>query len=227
MGYAQAGFDVTGVDSNPQPNYPFQFVQADALTLDMAFLQSFDAIHASPMCQAHSPLNAYNKKVYPDQIAATRAMMLAAGRPYVIENVVQAPLLSPVVLCGSMFGLRVYRHRGFEASFLITVLPHPRHLQTCARNGYLPKDQQFMTISGGKHSEAWRIRAAAEMGVPWTRTIREVCESIPPAYTHHIGVQLMKRLAGTDRAARSPIYDSVVELFTGGLTQALEIGWPR
>jgi DNA (cytosine-5)-methyltransferase 1 len=196
MGYAQAGFDVTGVDIYPQPNYPFAFVQADALALGMAFLRSFDAIHASPMCQAHSPLNAYNKKVYPDQIAAIRAMVLAAGPPYVIENVVQAPLLSPVILCGSMFGLRVYRHRGFETSFPIAALPHPPHMQVRARNGYRPDDQQFMTISGGKHSEAWRKRAAIEMGVPWTRTIREVCESIPPAYSRHIGVQLICRLGG-------------------------------
>ena len=201
MGYAQAGFDVTGVDIATQPNYPFAFVQADALTLDVTFLRSFDAIHASPMCQAHSPLNAYNKKVYPDQIAATRAMLLAAGLPYVIENVVQAPLLSPVILCGSMFGLRVFRHRGFEVSFPITVLPHPPHLQRCARNGYLPNDRQFMTVSGGKHSEAWRVMAADVMGVPWTRTIREVCESIPPAYTCHIGAQLFKCLTEMEDAA--------------------------
>jgi DNA (cytosine-5)-methyltransferase 1 len=201
MGYAQAGFDVTGVDIDPQPNYPFPFVQADALALDMTFLRSFDAIHASPMCQAHSPLNAYNKKVYPDQIDATRAMLLSAGRPYVIENVVQAPLLVPVILCGSMFGLRVYRHRGFEASFPITILPHPPHLQRCVRNGYLPNDRQFMTVSGGKHSESWRVMAATVMGVPWTRTIREVCESIPPAYTRHIGEQLLKYLTEMEEAA--------------------------
>jgi hypothetical protein len=90
------------------------------------------------------PLNAYNKKVYPDQIAATRAMTLASGRPYVIENVVQAPLLSRVILCGSMFGLRVYRHRGFETSFPITALSHPPHVQVCAWNGYLPDAQRFM-----------------------------------------------------------------------------------
>lgn len=192
-GYWLAGFDVVGIDIDPQPNYPFDFVQGDALELlaDPEFLAQFDAVHASPPCQAYSPLNAYNGKDYPDLVAPVRALLVASGLPYVIENVPQAPLLAPVTLCGAMFGLRVYRHRDFETSFELAGPPHPAHAARCARNGYLPRPGQFMSVHGGKHSEAWRRRAAVEMGTPWTRTIREVCESIPPAYTAWIGAQLI------------------------------------
>lgn len=189
MGLHRAGFDVSGVDIVPQPNYPlaFGFRCEDALTVP---LDGYDFIWASPPCQAYSPLNAYNRKDYPDLVAPIRERLKAAGVPYVIENVPQAPLIDPVQLCGAMFGLNLYRHRNFEASFPLTAPAHPRHEWTCARNGYLPgATRPFMSIHGGKHSIAWRERAAAEMGVPWMKTIREVCEAIPPAYSEHIGRQ--------------------------------------
>ncbi|MEU7863879.1 DNA cytosine methyltransferase [Nonomuraea sp. NPDC049141] len=189
MGYYLAGFEVTGVDIAPQPHYPFTFVRGDALDYLHAHGGDFDFIHTSPPCQGHSPLNAYNHKDYPDLIPATRTALRQVGRPYVIENVIQAPLINPMILCGAMFGLRVYRHRAFEAGggFTFTAPPHPEHVARCVRNGYLPAADQFMTITGGRHSEAWRAKAAEVMRVPWTRTIREVCEAIPPAYTRHIG----------------------------------------
>lgn len=193
-GYTQAGFQVTGVDISPQPNYQDDFIQADVMALTVDFLRSFDAIHASPPCQHYSPLNAYNHKDYPDLIEPVRAMLVASGRPYIMENVPQAPLLNPTILCGGMFNLRVYRHRGFETSFAASAPEHMPHVAICARNGYLPSDGQNMTVSGGRHSEAWRARAAVEMGLPWTKTIREVCEAIPPAYTKHLGLQMMERL---------------------------------
>ena len=56
MGYSRAGFEVVGVDIDPQPHFPFEFIQADALTLDWKFIKSFDAIHASPPCQSYSDL---------------------------------------------------------------------------------------------------------------------------------------------------------------------------
>ncbi|MER6508257.1 DNA cytosine methyltransferase [Nonomuraea sp. NPDC001636] len=203
MGYHLAGFEVTGVDIAPQPRYPFAFIQANALDVleDRTFLAGFDFIHASPPCQGHSPLNAYNHKDYPDLIPATRQALRKAGRPYVIENVIQAPLIDPVVLCGAMFGLRLYRHRAFEVGggFAFTAPPHPQHHARCVRNGYLPSEGQFMTITGGRHSEAWRAKASEVMRVPWTRTIREVCEAIPPAYTHHIGQAIHAHL-GTPTA---------------------------
>lgn len=209
MGYNLAGFHVIGVDISPQPNYPFEFIQADAMALSLRSItlhsslgsalgsRSIDAVHASPPCQAYSPLNAYNHKDYPDLIAEVRQRLRAFGRPYVIENVVQAPLNSPVVLCGGMFGLRVYRHRGFETSFPTVAPAHPRHLVRCARNGYEPTEgQPNMTITGGKHSQNWRRAANRAMGVPWMRTIPEVCESIPPAYTEFVGRSLMAHLGG-------------------------------
>ncbi len=191
-GYQLAGCHVTGVDIEPQPNYRGDvFVQGDALDYIREHGHEFDFIHASWPCQAYSPLNAYNKKSYPELIEPGRERMLATGVPFVIENVPQAPLRDPIVLCGSMFGLKLRRHRVFETGNGFT-LPQPpcgAH-ERCTRNGYLPTaGSPCMTISGGKHSEAWRVKAADVMGCPWTKTIAEVCEAIPPAYTQWIAEQ--------------------------------------
>ena len=116
-GYAAAGFDVTGVDIHDQPHYPFRFVQTNALTVK--FLQSYDAIHASPPCQNYCWSTAKPRaagKVYPDLIAPTREMLVASGKPYVIENVPTAPLRYPTYLEGTMFGLNVIRRRSFETN---------------------------------------------------------------------------------------------------------------
>jgi DNA (cytosine-5)-methyltransferase 1 len=206
MGYHRAGFEVVGVDIDPQPRYPFEHHVADAIEFALAHGHEFDAIHASPPCQSYSTLNAYNKKTYPDLIEPVRTLLVGTGRPWVMENVPQAPLRDPVVLCGQMFGLRVYRHRGFESGGGLT-LPQPehaRHVALCARNGYLPSsDRPFMTISGGAHSRAWQLAACDALGTPWMRVpvsgnvklgIREVCESIPPAYTEWIGARLAAAL---------------------------------
>ncbi len=207
MGYHLAGFDVLGVDIDPQPRYPFRFFQYDAIKFIAEYGNVFDAFHASPPCQFHSPLNAYNRKEYPDLIAPTREALIATGRPYVIENVeAAAPALKdPIMLCGPMFGLRMYRHRLFETNWDLAAPPHSTHVELCARNGYLPTAvRPFMSIHGGKHSVAWQRAAAEEMGAPWISVpdggdtklaIREVCEAIPPAYTKYIGDHLMARLA--------------------------------
>ena len=130
MGYHQAGFDVLGVDVNPQPNYPFPFIQGDALAIGGPLLATgrIDAVHASPPCQAYSRITKMHgtQAKHPDLVDATRGILLAAGVPYVIENVEGAPLHAPVTLCGSMFGLgavvagqprQLRRHRLFEASW--------------------------------------------------------------------------------------------------------------
>jgi DNA (cytosine-5)-methyltransferase 1 len=210
-GYQEAGFYVVGVDHRPMPNYcGDEFIQMDALELLSRLLageevegwklEDFDAVHASPPCQAYSPLNAYNGKDYPDLIEPVRELLVTTGLPYVIENVVQAPLLEPAILCGGMFGLRLYRHRSFETSFPLLVPGHPPHESRCARNGYLPAPDQFMSIHGGKHSKAWQRKAAEEMGVAWMRTIPEVCEAIPPAYTKHIGSYLLSHIEAERKA---------------------------
>jgi DNA (cytosine-5)-methyltransferase 1 len=100
LGYSRAGFEVVGVDINPQPHYPFSFIQADALTLDPKFIASFDAIHASPPCQAYSDLAKRNGNAHewPRLIEPVREMLMRTGRPYIIENVDGAPLVNPIVL---------------------------------------------------------------------------------------------------------------------------------
>jgi DNA (cytosine-5)-methyltransferase 1 len=119
MGYNRAGFDVVGVDLKEQPNYPFEFIQSDVFDLEPDFLQQFDVIHASPPCQAYSfaSLSWRNKgKKYPDLLEPTRDMLTETNKPYIIENVVGAKLIKPLKLCGTMFNLRVIRHRLFEIS---------------------------------------------------------------------------------------------------------------
>lgn len=199
MGFYLAGFDVVGVDIDPQPNYPFPFIQADAVEFISRYGARYDLIHGSPPCQDYSNLNAYNHKDYPRLIEPTREAMVASGRPYVIENVEAAAreLKDPITLCGPMFDLRVYRHRVFETNWGLTPPAHPKHSALCTRNGYLPTPERpFMSIHGGKHSRAWQNAAADAMGMPWIRVeaggdvklgIREVCEAIPPAYSEWIG----------------------------------------
>lgn len=204
VGYWLAGFDVVGVDIDPQPSYPFEFVQADAVEFIRERGCEYHLVHGSPPCQAKSNLNAYNHKVYPELIRPTRDAMLATGRPFVIENVEPAlsDLRDPIMLCGPMFGLPVYRHRLFETGggLTLTAPPHPRHVELCTRNGYLPTPERpFMSIHGGKHSKAWQRAACDAMGMPWIKVpedargervrlgIREVCEAIPPAYAQWIG----------------------------------------
>lgn len=203
-GYHYAGFDVTGVDIDAQPEYPFIFHEGDALEYLAAHGHEYDAIHASPPCQTHSPLNHYKNKTRPtiDLLPETRAALTATGRPYVIENVntKSAGLKGALILCGTMFGLKLFRHRGFETTLPMLATPsHPKHRQTAVQNGYLPTLQRpFMSIHGrnGHHSKAWVKMAAETMGIPWVTALNQVCEAIPPAYTQFIGEQLISYLKG-------------------------------
>ena len=201
VGYKQVGFEVVGVDINPQPNYPLPFIQADALTLDPAFMASFDAIHASPPCQAYSDLAKRNRNgdSWPRLIEPVRDILARTGLPYVIENVDGAPLQNPVVLCGTMFPeLRVIRHRLFEANFPIVMPPHGAHplVHTFDRrkNHYGKTDERkdYVQVTGGGNCTIVAAREA--MGINWM-TKREINEAIPPAYTRFIGKQLAAYLA--------------------------------
>jgi DNA (cytosine-5)-methyltransferase 1 len=190
-GYHRAGFDVTGVDIDPQPRYPFAFLQMDCMALDQRFLRSFDAIHASPPCQHYSPLAALSPDVvYPDLIDPTRAMLEASGRPWIIENVMSAPLRKErsVVLCGEMFGLRTIRHRRFESPLPLTAPPHLPHTAKTAT-----KQRR------ARWAEGWHVSITgdvgvyvgpAAMGIDWMSG-NELCEAIPPAYTEYLGRQVM------------------------------------
>lgn len=191
MGYYRAGFDVVGVDIAPQPRYPFTFIQADCMTLDPAFIASFDAIHASPPCQRYSAAQRLQKNEHPDLVGPTRKMIEAAGVLYVIENVPGAPLLNPVTLCGSMFeGLRVYRHREFESNIPLVTPEHPPHTERQVKMGRAVTNGEFIQVVGNFSGVAYARQA---MGIDWM-TRDELRESIPPAYTQFIGEQLRKRL---------------------------------
>jgi DNA (cytosine-5)-methyltransferase 1 len=200
VGYSRAGFEVVGVDNKPQPNYPFPFIQADALKLDLKFVASFDAVHASPPCQSYSDLAKRNGNghEWPRLIEPVREMLIGAGRPYVIENVDGAPLLDPVILCGTMFPhLRVLRHRLFEANFMIMAPPHNRHPKVHTfdkRKSHYGKTNDmvdFVQVTGGGNCTIAAARDA--MGIDWM-TKSELNEAIPPAYTELIGKQLLAYL---------------------------------
>ena len=195
MGYHRAGFEVVGVDIAPQPNYPCCFVQADALEFLRTSSLVFDAIHASPPCQAYSYAQRLRGNEHPDLIGPTRDLILARTVPYVIENVVgaRAKLRDPIMLCGAMFPpLRVYRHRLFETGggFRATAPPHPEHLAPQVKMGRRPADGEWVQAVGNFSGVS---EARDAMGIPWA-TRNELSEAIPPAYTEHIGRQLLAHL---------------------------------
>ena len=197
VGYHRAGFDVVGVDIAHQPNYPFEFVQANALDmLGGAWMRgSFDVIHASPPCQSSSALTKGTNKgrAYPDLIPATRALLSRSGLPFVIENVQGSAVRRDLTLCGEMFGLAVIRHRYFEVEGLPVVQPaHIKHRGRVAgmRHGEWFTGPYFAVYGdgGGKGSVAqWR----EAMGIDWTWNRKEIAEAIPPAYTEYVGRQLV------------------------------------
>jgi DNA (cytosine-5)-methyltransferase 1 len=195
VGYSRAGFDVVGVDIKPQKNYPFEFVQADALQYLADHGQEFDAIHASPPCQHYSAATRdVNRENHPDLVAECRELLERSGKPWVIENVMGAPLSGfSAVMCGSMFGMKVRRHRLFETSFLMLSPPCNHAAQpvvlSVTGTGY-----------GGKHKghngtkPSGVVEAREVMGVDWPMTIAELSNAIPPAYTFFVGKQLMNVL---------------------------------
>lgn len=201
VGYAQAGFEVVGVDINPQPNYPFPFVQADALALGTQYLSGFDVVHASPPCQSYSDLAKRNGNghKWPRLIEPVRDMLIRSGRPYVIENVEGAPLLNPIMLCGTMFPeLRVLRHRLFETNFLMIVPPHGKHPKVHTfdkRKSHFGKTDEwkdFVQVTGGGNCSVAAARVA--MRIDWMNK-GELNEAIPPSYTRFIGEQLQLHLS--------------------------------
>ncbi len=208
LGYSRAGFEVVGVDIEPQANYPFQFIQADAMALDQNFIASFDAIHASPPCQSYSDLAKRNRNAdaWPRLVDPVRDMLIKSGLPYVIENVEGAPLRNPIVLCGTMFrGLRVLRHRLFETNFQVLAPPHGKH-PLChtmdkrkAHYGKTDDMRDFVSVNGGGNCSVVAARDA--MGIEWMKK-DELNEAIPPAYTHFIGKQLLQHIIETSRPPR-------------------------
>lgn len=192
-GYHDAGFtDIIGVDINPQPRYPYSFVKGDALEYVAKFGCRFNAIHASPPCQAYSETQRLMGRSYPDLIAKTREVLQSLPVHWVIENVPGSPLINPVELCGSMFGLRTYRHRLFEASFPIVAPEHPLHVAPQAKMGRPPKDGQFIHVVGNFSGMEYARKA---IGIDWM--VRgEMSQAVPPSFTEFIGKQMIDSIKG-------------------------------
>jgi DNA (cytosine-5)-methyltransferase 1 len=199
MGYHRAGFDVSGLDIEPQPNYPFAFTRGDALTYP---LDGFDAYHASVPCQAHlAGLAAVNEALgrdydHPDLVAPMRARLRATGKPFAIECVVGAPLVGAVQFCGSSFGLPIRRHRLFESNVLLMAPPceHDRegakkYWTSWIKDGERQRAAVVQVYGNGGEREQW----GPALGIDWM-TPDELTQAIPPAYTEHIGRQLMEHV---------------------------------
>jgi hypothetical protein len=184
VGYTRAGFDVTGVDLHPQPRYPFHFIKRDALEAlaDRPFLAGFDAIHASPTCQTFARVTAWrgSRDEHPDLLTPTLRALTDIAIPWVVENVPEAPLRADYLLCGTQFGLNVRRHRIFQRGNWtgFDLIPPCR----CHRN---PRVLPFMHKGERAFADA--------MGCEWMSN-REARQAIPPAYTEHIGAQLLDHL---------------------------------
>jgi DNA (cytosine-5)-methyltransferase 1 len=200
-GYQRAGFYVVGVDHRPMPNYcGDEFVQADALDPPV-FYDEFDAIHASPPCQAYT-LSALSQrkagKEYPDLLGPTRDLLEATGLPWVIENVPGAPMRADFKLCGCQFGLELRRARWFETSWhafdLAQPCHHPYPVVSVAGHGTPSWVREQLgydpTIAD------WR----GAMGIDWMNR-SELSQAIPPTYTEYVGVQLLAHLNAEKRAA--------------------------
>jgi DNA (cytosine-5)-methyltransferase 1 len=190
MGYHRAGFDVVGVDLAAQPRYPFEFHQGDALAFLRAHGHEFDAIHASPPCQAYSAAMRHLAKPQPKLIDPLRRLLRKAGVPWVIENVVGAPLRDPLILCGTMFSLLVYRHRLFESPFLKILAPPCDHRHP-AMNPHRAESRERIYAEYGRQDPEILWRGA--MGVNWMNR-QETRESIPPVYTEYVGRALRAAL---------------------------------
>lgn len=219
VGYQRAGFEVVGVDIEDQPRYPFQFIQADALSGEVFdYAMNFaDAIHASPPCQRYSTLSKRFRTDrlhgFPDLLGATRELLKATGLPYVIENVPGAPLNNPTILCGSQFNLTamwpgvgppgtprepvrvgLWRHRGFETSFALPDPgPHDHSYTAVPVYGYT---NNRLFRGKGLNGESFSDLREQVMGIDWMEH-EELNEAIPPAYTEHIGQALYRYLDST------------------------------
>ena len=207
MGYSKAGFEVVGVDIAPQPHYPFEFHQADVMRyvftdqgpkVDNRYhtinWTKFDAIHASPPCQAYSVATQAQRnlgKEYPDLLAQTRVLLERTGLPWVIENVPGAPMRADYKLCGCQFDLELRRVRLFETSWHgFAMLPphyHP-HAVPCVTGHGTPS---WIRKQLGYNPTIKQYHEA--MGIDWMNR-NELSQAIPPAYTEFIGKQLLDLL---------------------------------
>jgi len=247
-GYYRAGFEVVGVDIAEQPDYPFEFLKQDALWIlevlvrhgsifpeptmqsptdePRYWLDDFAAIHASPPCPAYSSLRSLHPDAeHPRLYERVREWLQHAELPYVIENVIGAPYDSGVMLCGSMFGMPMRRHRNFETSFLV-LGPECRHDEQNELIGvYGHSDGPVQTAKGTKRGprQATTIEAREIMEMPWATKRKNITDAVPPCFTQFIGASLLaevKRtadpLAGEGSGGVRPVASPVAFLMCGG-----------
>lgn len=200
MGYYRAGFEVVGVDIQPQPNFPFEFIRADARDywdniIANERIWEYSAVHASPPCQRWSTQTQNHWNKHPDLLEPIQRRLRKGPLHYVIENVAGAPLLNPVRICGSAFGLGVRRHRFFESDLPLfgTSCNHasqpPRYRVYDHGKWYLARTVPVYGTGGGKAKEHW----SNAMGINWM-THAEMAEAIPPVYAQFLGEQLLEHL---------------------------------
>jgi DNA (cytosine-5)-methyltransferase 1 len=212
-GYADAGFEIIGVDIQPQPHYPFKMFVDNALQCMEVLLSGqvwngyhlsdFDIIHASPECKAYTNCNLSPKESYLKLICAMRTRLQVSGKPYIIENVVGAKrdLRASLMLCGSMFGLPMQRHRLFEIGntdlFVMPPGPCDHTGETIAVYGHSVWDSSLPGTprrDGKRRPDSVSIEIGRRaMGISWM-TINELSEALPPAYTQWIGTQILSQL---------------------------------
>ena len=186
LGYHRAGFDVVGVDIEPQPLYPFEFHLGDAMEWQ---LEGYDAIHASPPCEGYSASRHLYNAIHPDLLGPTRERLEGWGGPWVIENVPGSPIRAQAMLCGTAFGLPVHRHRYFEASF-------PLGLVSPCNGSSVKKGQAYSYFAGVLNSRAGGVTErvwAGHAGLPWLGK-HGTRKAIPPAYTEWVGGHLLAHL---------------------------------
>lgn len=211
-GYADAGFEVVGVDIAFQKNYPYEFHQADAIEFVKEHGHEFDAIHASPQCQAFSRTKTLHGNEHPDLIKPTRDALVASGKPWVLENVVGAPLIDPIKLSGQHFNmtaqdvdgvpLKLVRNRLFESNILLRVpdsFHANRHIQTAsiygAGGGWTPRHRDNPDRRGGYIPHTDVIKKL--LGIDWMSK-HEMSQSIPPVFTEWVGRQVIDHIKGNE-----------------------------
>ena len=225
-GYHDAGFEIIGVDIVDRPNYPYEFIKADALEVlkNVEFLKQFDAIHASPPCQCYSKLKYLSGNVekwedeHVDLVAPTRELLIKTGRPYVIENVEGSPLINPIKLCGSQFeNMYTQRPRLFESNIYLRKHDAPVIRHKTLKLGYGPAEDGYITVAGTRPPKGMNevqtklYYGFALGGIDWM-SLEELTQAIPPCYTEFIGKQIIEYLDNQNREQKKEEVRSIQDM---------------